>query len=413
MVASRTTQQDAACRRFLKDYYLTCFWYDFVFAYAIYTVWFNLRGLTVFQISLLLSWWTVTSIVLEIPTGALADSWSRRKMLALAPLIKSLCFLTWWLADGSFYLFALGFLLWSVASSFVSGTSEALLYDTLVRYGRRDDYERALGRRSFYFHIGLAIAMLSGGFIAAYRMDWAILLSVFPLLLSAIFASLIEETPKAESTGEVRYLEHIRLALREMRTNQPLCYLLICLLGISVLWDLEEFDQLYYRLAGLPIWAFGIVSFVGSSLSALGARGAHRMKYCGAVMYGLPLASALLLALVWRFPSIPAIGLLLLAYCAIVPVEVLVESRIQHSIVGISRATVTSAGALLTGALGVGVPVMFGLIAKVWHLPAIYLAAAVQLLALSLWAFGVRKRVDVRQGARPSGSETERQPPIP
>jgi MFS family permease len=147
MLVARTTPEDAACRRFLRYYYLTTVCYDFVFAYAIYTVFFSLRGLTVFQISLLLSWWTVTSIVLEIPTGALADSWSRRKMLALAPLIKSFCFLTWFLAGGSFYLFALGFLLWSAGSSLSSGTSEALLYDTLVHYGKRDDYEKALGRR--------------------------------------------------------------------------------------------------------------------------------------------------------------------------------------------------------------------------------------------------------------------------
>ena len=81
-----------------------------------------------------------------------------------------------------------------------------------------------------------------------------------------------------DGSGEVRYLQHIRLALREMKSNRPLLCLLVYLLGISVLWDLEEFDQLYYQLAGLPIWAFGIVSFAGSSFSALGARAAHRMK---------------------------------------------------------------------------------------------------------------------------------------
>jgi MFS family permease len=402
----------AACRRFLRYYYLTSTCYDFVFAYAVYTVFFSLRGLTVFQISLLLSWWALTSIVLELPTGALADTWSRRKMLALAPLIKSLCFLTWFLAGGSVYLFALGFLLWSAGGSLVSGTSEALLYDTLVHYGKRADYEKALGRRQFYFYIGLAVSGTTGGLIASYRIDLAILLSVIPLIVSSVFALLIEETPKAKTTREVRYLQHLRLALREMRSNTALRYLLIYLLGISVLWDLEEFDQLYYRLAGLPIFAFGIVSFVGSSLSALGASVAHRMKHNGLVMYALPLVSALLLVLVSGFPSIPAIGLLLLAYFAIVPVGVLVESRIQHSILGISRATVTSATSLLTGAFGVGVPIAFGLISKLWHLPAIYLASAIQLLALSLWAFGMRNRMKVPASSDPAETESEESVPV-
>jgi len=382
-----------ACRRFLRCYYLTHFWYSFVFAYAIYTVYFSLRGLTVFQISLLLSWWTLTSLVLEVPTGALADSWSRRKMLALAPLVKALCFVTWFLAGGNWYLFALGFLLWSLGSALASGTSEALLYDTLVHYGRREEYEKALGRRQFYFYISIAIAGISGGFIASYRIEWALLLSVIPLLLSALFALLMEETPKVKSTGEVRYWQHIRLALREVRSNRVLLRLLVYVLGLSVLWDLEEFDQLYYRLAGLPIFAFGIVAFVGSSLSALGARVAYRMKRCTWIMYALPLGSAVLLVLVSKFPGLPAIGLLVLAYLAIVPVEVLAESRLQHSIIGISRATVTSATAMLTGAFGIGLPVVFGLISRVWSLEAIYLASAVQLLVLSVWAFGVRGRI--------------------
>jgi MFS family permease len=408
--ATHSEPEDGPYRRFLRCYYLTTVCYDFVFAYAIYTVFFSIRGLTVFQIGLLLSWWTLTSIVLEIPTGALADCWSRRKMLALAPLVKGLCFLTWFLAGGSFYLFALGFLLWSVGGTLSSGTSEALLYDTLVHYGKTADYEKALGRRQFYFYIGLAVAGISGGLIASYRMDWAVLLSVIPLLLSAVFALLIDEAPRTESTGEVRYLQHIRLALGEMKSNKTLLRLVIYLLGISVLWDLEEFDQLYYRLAALPIWAFGIVSFVGSSLNALGAGVAYRMKHRAFVMYALPFASAVLLVLVSRFPCIPGIGLLLLCYFAIVPVEVLIESRVQHSIIGISRATVTSATTLLTGLFGVGVPVMLGLMARAWGLPAIYFASAIQLLALSVWAFGVRGQMGPRriEGSAESGRAVPR-----
>ena len=390
---AHTTANEVRCRRFLRYYYLATFFYDFIFAYAIYTVFFSLRGMTVFQISLLLSWWCLAGILLEVPTGALADSWSRRKMMALAPLIKSLCFVTWFLAGHSFYLFALGFFLWSLGSSFRSGTSEALLYDALVHYGRRDDYEKVLGRRQFYFHIGLAVSTLSGGFIASRRMDWAILLSVIPLLLSAASAFLIEETPKVQSTGEVRYLQHIRLALREIRSNRGLLYLLVYLFGIGVFGGLEEFEQLYYRLAGLPIFAFGIASFLGSLLCALAARAAHRMKNGVFATYALPFASGTLLVLVWRFPSIPAIGAYLVGYALTTPTRVLTEARIQHSITGVSRATVTSTISLLLEAFGVGMPVIHGLIGTMWHLPAIFLAGGIQLFALSAWAFAMRKRM--------------------
>jgi len=398
----QATPENAACRRFLRCYYLTEFWYDFVFAYAIYTVYFSLRGLTVFDISLLLSWWAFAAMALEVPTGALADSWSRRKMLALAPLIKSLCFVTWFVAGGRFWLFALGFLLWALGSSFVSGTSEALLYDTLAHYGKREQYEKALGKREFYFHIALAVSTITGGLIAAHNLDLAILLSVIPLLLSAAFAWLIREMPKAQSTEEIHYLSHIWLALREMKSNRILLYLIVYLLGVTIFADLEEFDQLYYRLAGLPIAAFGVASFAGSTLSGLAARLGYRMKERHFVMYALPVGSAALLVLVSRHPSILAIGLLLVSYAVTVPARVLAESRIQHSITGASRATLTSGTVLVRNAFGVVIPVIFGLISRVWNLQAIYLSGAIVLFAASVWAFGVRDHLDVRTADAPT-----------
>jgi len=388
--------QDAGYRRFLKCYYLTHFWYDFVFAYAIYTLYFSLRGMSVFDISLLLSWWAIAAMAAEIPTGALADSWSRRKMLVLAPLLKALCFVTWYFARGSFALFALGFLLWAIGSAFRSGTSEALLYDTLAHHGKRDDYERILGKRKSYICIGGAISTIIGGLLASYRLDWAILLSVVPLLLSAAFASQLEEAPKVESTEEVHYLQHIRLALREMRSNKVLLYLTLYLWGVSVLGTTEEFDQLYYRLADLPIFGFGLVASVWFLGHAATARLAYRLKARSVVFSALPLASALLLVPVFRFPSIPCIGLLLVASVLITPICVLAESRVQHSITGVSRATVTSAVALL-----LEIPVLsvsFGLIARAWGLPAIYLASAALLLVVSVGALGLGRRMEVKPG---------------
>ena len=87
---------------FLKKLYAYAFCYDLIFAYPVYALLFQSNGLNVLEISLLMMWWCVTSGALEVPSGALADSFSRRKLLTIAPLIKSLCFVIWYVADGSF-----------------------------------------------------------------------------------------------------------------------------------------------------------------------------------------------------------------------------------------------------------------------------------------------------------------------
>jgi len=379
-----TLPVEAACRRFLGYFYLWHAGYDLCFAYAVYTIFFSLRGLSVVQIALLLSWWSLSSILLEIPTGALADCRSRRKILAIAPLIKALCFVAWFLADGNFWLYAVGFLLWSLGSALVSGTQEALLYDTLTHYGRRDDYERAFGRASSYNYLAQAAGAILGGVLASFGIEWAILLSILPLLFTAGCALKFGEVPKTEPAREIHYLRHIRLAMLELRDNPLLRYYGIYLLGISIVGETEEFDQLYYQLVRLPVAAFGAVMCAEMLLSALGARLAHRMKGKPVVLAGLPLIGAVCLLVVWRFPCLPAIGMILLAYAAIAPARILAESRLQHGITGVSRATVTSAVNFIIGGLCVGVPVVLGLIAKTWDLPAIYLAGAVQLLVVAV-----------------------------
>jgi len=389
---SSTLPAQAAYRRFRRCFYLWYAGYDLCFAYAVYTIFFSLRGMSVVQIALLLSWWSLTSILLEIPTGALADCWSRRAMLAIAPLIKALCFVAWFLADGHFAVYGLGFLLWSLGSALVSGTQEALLFDTLAYYDRRQEYERTLGHGMSYKYLAQAAGAILGGVLASYHIEWAILLSVIPLLFTAGIALTFRDVPRTESAREMHYLQHIRLAIRELRDNPLLRNVGIYLLGISIVGETEEFDQLYYHLVHLPVAAFGAMMCLEMLLSALGVRLAHHMKGNLTAFSGLPLLAGCCLLLAWRFPSYAGIGLILLAYAAVAPVSILAESRLQHSITGVSRATITSAINFIIGGIYIGVPVVLGFIAKVWHLPAIYLAGAIQLLAIATWVFIRRER---------------------
>lgn len=389
-----------AYNTFLRNYYLCSSLYDLIFAYAIYNVMFHIRGLTIFQISLLIAWWAGIAMMAEIPSGALADYWSRQKLLTIAPLIKALCFVTWYFAGDNFYLFALGFLFWGVGSSFRSGTTEALMYDHLVFFDKRHKYEKVLGCKKFYYHIALILSLITGGFIAHYNIDWALLLSVVPLLLSSLFAALITDVPKTETIGEIHYLQYIKIASQEIRTNKTLRYILIYALSISIFGDLEEFDQLYYELTRLPIWAFGIIGSIGSGLNAVSSLYAYKLKGFLWVHYLFLLLSALFLGIVGFFPSIPVIALLLLAYVVAEPLNILIDSQLQHSITSVSRATVTSVNTLLMCLFGIGITPLFGLISKIWNFQTIYLFSSGYLILLTAWV--ILNRHHLRLSSQPT-----------
>jgi MFS family permease len=374
----------SAYSTFLRNYYLASSLYDFVFAYAVYNLLFSLRGMSILEISMLLSWWAAMALVLEIPSGALADRWSRKRMLVIAPLFKSLCFITWFFADASFYLFALGFFFWALGSSFVSGTTESLLYDTLKNHQQTHNYEKVLGRKKFYYHIALAVSILLGGLIAEFDIEWAILLSVVPLLLSSLFASRLTDAPRTESHGTVNYLDYIRIAWQEVKSTPVLKYLFIYSVGVFILAALEEYDQLYYKLVNLPLYGFGIAGLIWSLTSAISSFYAHKLKDQNWCYYVIPFVSFVLLVLVARYPSVPMIGVLFAAYFIAAPLNILVGSRIQHNIRSVSRATVTSAHAFACTLFGLLALLGFGVIGRVWNLQAIYYATAWLLLGVAV-----------------------------
>ncbi len=108
-------------RRFLGVYYAYRFLFDFMLAYAIYTALFELEGLSVSEIGVLLAFWSASAIVLEMPSGALSDHFDRRVLLVAAPLAKALTFVCWAVAAGNFWLYGLGFLFWSLGQALYSG----------------------------------------------------------------------------------------------------------------------------------------------------------------------------------------------------------------------------------------------------------------------------------------------------
>ena len=84
-------------------------------------------------------------ILAEVPTGALADRFSRRGSLAAAGILQAAGYALWISLPG-FAGFAAGFVLWGIGGAVVSGALEALLYDGLAAFGEQDQFARVLGR---------------------------------------------------------------------------------------------------------------------------------------------------------------------------------------------------------------------------------------------------------------------------
>ncbi|MEV4124852.1 MFS transporter [Nocardia sp. NPDC049707] len=133
---------------------------DLIPLYALYTVLFADHGLSTGQISSLLAMWSATAFLLEVPSGAWADTVSRRGLLVMSGVLLTAGFACWTVLP-TYLGFAVGFVLWGISGALVSGTFEALLYDELVARNAQPAYPRIIGYARAASEVAIVIAILA------------------------------------------------------------------------------------------------------------------------------------------------------------------------------------------------------------------------------------------------------------
>lgn len=313
-------------------------------------------GLSDAEISALFAIWSAVSLVAEVPTGMLADRFSRRANLVAAGVLTAAGFATWVIAPG-LPGFAAGFALWAVGGALTSGALEAVLFDGLAAAGAQEQYPRLLGRVTSMGLLaqlpaaGLATALFAVGGYAL--VGWV---SAAVCLAAAAVATRFPETSHrsaARDSGErdedrtPGYLAGVRTELRATAALPGVGGAVLAVALVTALDTAEEYFGLLAVDWGVPTTAVPLavvaVPLTGAAGASLG--GAAVRLRAGALAAMLSAAALLLAAAAWM--ARPA-GLLAVAACYGLGqlVQVVVGARLQQRIPSSQRATVTSVAGL-------------------------------------------------------------------
>ena len=257
----------------MRYFYIYGISHGFVLYYALDKVLMQSRGLTLTQMVWLEVAYAIGVVLLEVPTGAIADRWSRKYALALNVAFAMVSTAMIAVAPG-FGIFLAASLVASVHSAFESGTLTSLMYDRLLELGRPEQYERSLGKYLFYENASAVIAGILGGMIAAHYN----LVRPFWLTLGAQGVSLgaalcLDEPAIHRTKSDTGYWTHIRetfVAIRARPQLQPVIMTTVVLLVCLKLTD--EFMQLYFVAVGIPVFFLGYVNAAGNGIEAAGGR---------------------------------------------------------------------------------------------------------------------------------------------
>ena len=270
------------------------------FYYPVFTILFLDYGLTLEQFALLNAAWAATIVLLEVPSGALADTVGRRNLLVFTGILMIiemvlLCFAPRGNPQLLFVIFLANRVLSGAAEASASGADEAIAYDSLKDEGDTKDWPRVLEIQMRVQSIAFIIAMSLGA--AVYDpdlmqriVDWLGLKVHFnqgmtlriPPLLTLLMAILTLLTAlRMRETGRRNYqmnagrgttiTEAFKLTLaagkRILKTPIALVIILAGLQFDNCIRMVITLRSQYYRLIDLPEAIFGLI---GSGLAILG-----------------------------------------------------------------------------------------------------------------------------------------------
>ena len=158
------------------------------------------RGFSVFEIGILESIFHVVSMCFEIPSGAVADAFGRKRTMAAGEVLMILSILGMLCSD-TFWSVAAAIGISALSYNMASGTREALAYDTLKENGQEQEYDRFASMEMVIYRLGSATAVLCAGLALILGYRWAYLLDLGMRSICLLLALGLRE-PKLEEKEE-------------------------------------------------------------------------------------------------------------------------------------------------------------------------------------------------------------------
>jgi MFS family permease len=398
---------DKIAQRNVRAFTLFRMFFSARFYYPVYALLFLDYGLTLEQFGILNGIWAATIVLLEVPSGALADTLGRRKLLIATGVFMVLEMLVLLVApiDGGavlFSLFVLNRVLSGAAEAAASGADEALAYDSLKAAGQEHRWGHVLERVQRDTSLAFFVAMMVGAAVYDAELVNAVLrlfgsaqvvaseqlikVPIFLSLLSSLvvlaMALRMQEAPlKAHVSVRATLARSWRQSVAAGQwiwlTAFPFGVILAAMVLDSVVRQFLTLASEYWSVIELPIASYGLI---GSGMALMGVF-VPRVARILADTYSpvqnfVFVGVGVLLGLIGLSMALPYWGILptILLYAGIQMTGYFVSRYLNETAPSEQRATVLSFRGLSTNFVYAAVALLYaGLIVSIRadHLPVV------------------------------------------
>lgn len=355
-------------RRRLLPLYAASFMQNLALWVPIEKLFMTSIGFTSASIGVMAAVYSVVVPVLEVPSGVMADRWSRRGVLILASIAAIVSVVVGGLSRSvGAYLVAAGFL--GVFFALQSGTLEAMIYDTVVEEtGGSDGFERTIGRVRLVESIALVASALAGGAIAAIAPLRLAYFLTAPLLAASALVLLWFREPRLHKAEETQTLRaQLALTYRTILARGPIrAVVALTVVSAVLMQGMLEFGPLWLVALVVPTFLYGPQwAALTAALGIGGLLGARSWITRGWAIVAVAAAIvACCLILVLSDLAMVVIAAQVLLTLLVVAISIPVMRRLHDAVPSAIRAGVASGVGTLTWLTFVPFALVFGYVSQ-------------------------------------------------
>ena len=233
------------------------------------------KGATLSKLSILIGIYSFSVIVLELPTGIMADIIGRKKTFCLS-LIVSLIFSVVIILGNGLIILCIGMLLYGLNRAISSGSFEALFIDSYINEFGKDRLHVATTRINVIDALGLSAGALTGGYLPEISSkyfssigmyDLSLIVRIILTIIVLIFALIyIKETVVYENKQKGSLIEHIKNSSSIVTENKNIICIFISVFSTGFLFSsLETYWQPHF-ISLMPnnsaMFLLGVMAFM-------------------------------------------------------------------------------------------------------------------------------------------------------
>ncbi|TFG82526.1 MAG: MFS transporter, partial [Erysipelotrichales bacterium] len=267
-------------RRNIPLTYLFEFGKNLGFTQAIWVTYLAFKGLSLVEIGLCESVFHLTSMLMELPTGMIADLYGR-KFSRLMGILANLIYLCLLFFVNGVPMAFLAFVFAALSYNLESGADTALIYDSLVVTDETSSFTKIQGRREVILQSASLIGVVVGGMLADIDYRIAILASV--ILGIAVFIlgmNFIEAPfPKEQLKMKAAFVHQFKKPWRMVKAQPQLVFhMVLVAIVLSSITTAHYYATVYLKNNGFSLLMISLFLILQTGGAILGGASANLLK---------------------------------------------------------------------------------------------------------------------------------------